>query len=165
MLTKIVLLFVLLLPSLPAAAQVGHDQQLVEATIQKLFTAMAKGDSALLRTAFAERVTMATISLAKDGSPVMKRETGIADFMRAIGTPHPEPYSEPIWNLKVDVDGRFAQAWCDYAFYVGKKFSHCGVDAFHLYKDRDSQWKIFHLADTRRKDGCDVPEHIAQQFR
>lgn len=155
----------LLAVSASAIAQVAEEKKSVEVTIQTLFTAMKKGDSALLRTAFAGEVTLATISLGKDGNPVLNREKGITNFMKAIGTPHPESYNEPIWNLKIEVDGRFAQVWCDYAFYVGNKFSHCGVDAFHLFKGSDGIWRIFHLADTRKKEGCTVPDSIAKQFR
>ncbi|MFM8913065.1 MAG: nuclear transport factor 2 family protein [Flammeovirgaceae bacterium] len=162
---KKTLWFALMVASATGLAQVTDDKKLVEATIETLFTAMKKGDSSLLRTAFADEVTMATIAQAKDGSPVIKREAGIANFMRAIGTPHPDAFNEPIWNLRVEVDGRFAQAWCDYAFYLGNKFSHCGVDAFHLFKGTDGNWRIFHLADTRRKDGCNVPESVARLFK
>ncbi|MFM7855462.1 MAG: hypothetical protein ACKO96_26940, partial [Flammeovirgaceae bacterium] len=66
---------------------------------------------------------------------------------------------------KMEVDGRFAQVWCDYAFYVGNKFSHCGVDAFHLFKGSDNVWRIFHLVDTRRREGCAVPESVSSQFK
>ena len=55
------------------------------------------------------------------------------------------------------VDGGIAQVWTDYAFYVGAEFSHCGVDAFHLAKDAFGSWKIMHLMDTRRKEGCIEP--------
>ncbi|MFM8832674.1 MAG: hypothetical protein ACKOEV_03410 [Cytophagales bacterium] len=155
----------LLAVSASAIAQVAEEKKSVEVTIQTLFTAMKKGDSALLRTAFAGEVTLATISLGKDGNPVLNREKGITNFMKAIGTPHPESYNEPIWNLKIEVDGRFAQVWCDYAFYVGNKFSHCGVDAFHLFKGSDNVWRIFHLVDTRRREGCAVPESVSSQFK
>lgn len=159
------LLLALGLISISAFAQLPDEKKSVEATIQTLFTAMKKGDSSLLRTAFSDEVTMATVATGKDGNPVIKREVGIANFMKAIGTPHAEPYNEPIWNLKIEVDGRFAQAWCDYAFYLGNNFSHCGVDAFHLFKGSDGKWKVFHLADTRRKEGCNVPKKIANQFK
>ncbi|MFM7855056.1 MAG: hypothetical protein ACKO96_24805 [Flammeovirgaceae bacterium] len=146
-------------------AQNQLEKQAIESTLNILFTAMKKGDSALLRTAFADEVTLATLSQGKDGSPVLNREIGISKFMRAVGTPHPEPYNEPIWNLKIEVDGRFAQAWCDYAFYLGNKFSHCGVDAFHLFKGSDGAWRIFHLADTRRREACAIPESVSSQFK
>jgi hypothetical protein len=85
-------------------------------------------------------------------------------FLKAVGTPHPEVWYEEIWNLKIQIDGDFAQAWCDYGFYIGKTFSHCGVDAFHMHKGKDG-WKIFHLADTRRKTECDVPKKIQDKHK
>jgi hypothetical protein len=82
----------------------------------------------------------------------------------AVGKPHTEVWYEEIWNVKVQVDGEMAQAWCDYAFYIDKTFSHCGVDAFHLFKGKDG-WKIFHLADTRRKTGCTIPKEIQDKHK
>jgi hypothetical protein len=41
----------------------------------------------------------------------------------------------------------------NYKFYVGETFSHCGVNSFQLFKDKEG-WKIIYLIDTRRKDPC-----------
>jgi hypothetical protein len=155
----------LLLTFTKASSQSVADKKSIEATINTLFEAMKKGDSALLRTAFSDKVTTATIGQKKDGSPFINYDSGIANFQKAIGTPHPEAYNEPIWNLKIEVDGNFAQAWTDYAFYIGKTFSHCGVDAFQLFKGSDGKWKIFHLADTRRKADCNIPKEVSNQFK
>lgn len=126
---------------------------------------MQKGDSAMLRKAFANRVTMATIRKDKAGKLIFTRESSLDGFAKAVGTPHTEAYNEMIWSEKVEIDGNFAQAWMSYAFYIGKEFSHCGVDAFHLTKGDDGNWKIFHLADTRQKEGCHVPQKISDQFK
>jgi len=158
-------LFLSIIFSTACLGQSAADKKNIESTINTLFTAMKKGDSSLLKTAFADQVTMVTIGQKKDGSPSINREAGIANFMKAIGTPHPVAYNEPIWNLKIEVDGNFAQVWADYAFYMGNQFSHCGVDAFQLYRDTDGQWKIFHLADTRRKENCQIPDYVSQQFK
>ncbi|HEX8060298.1 MAG TPA: hypothetical protein VF473_05145, partial [Cyclobacteriaceae bacterium] len=69
------------------------------------------------------------------------------------------------WDVKIQMDGNFAQAWMKYGFYIGKTFHHCGVDAFQLFKVTDGKWKIFHLADTRWNEGCNVPAAIAGQFK
>jgi hypothetical protein len=95
---------------------------------------------------------------------VVRRESSIAGFLKAVGTPHPEPWSEPIWDARIEVDGTFAQVWTQYAFYLGKKFSHCGVDAFQLVNDGKG-WKIIHLADTRHTSGCNVPASVSDQFK
>jgi hypothetical protein len=145
-------------------AQSTVEQDAVMAPVKMLFEGMKKGDSALMRKAFSKTVTMATIGTDKNGSPSIKHESSINDFLKAIGTPHAEVYNEMIWDEKILIDGNFGQVWTSYAFYLGKKFSHCGVDAFHLVKNATGEWKIFHLADTRQKEGCKVPEKISKQF-
>ncbi|MDH4058893.1 MAG: nuclear transport factor 2 family protein [Cyclobacteriaceae bacterium] len=131
--------------------------------INKLFEGMHRGDSALIHQAFTEDVTFVTIGLDKQGQSFMKRGE-LKGFLDAMGTPHSETYSEPIWDVKIEVDGSMAQVWARYAFYLGNKFHHCGVDSFQLFNGIEG-WKIYHLADTRQVDGCDVPKAIQDQFK
>lgn len=140
------------------------EEQAITAVIERLFKGMQKGDSAMVRVAFAKELTMATALRDKNGNAVLHRENGMDDFLKAVGTPHKEVWNEEFWNMKISIDGDFAQAWCDYAFYIDHTFSHCGIDAFHLHKGKDG-WKIFHLADTRRKDGCIIPPHIKAKHK
>ena len=140
-------------------AQPSTDEKVIAETIARLFKGMEKGDSAMVSTAFANEVTMATAFRDKNNNPGLRREYSIKEFLQAVGKPHPDIWYEEIWNLKIQIDGDFAQAWCDYGFYLGKNFSHCGVDAFQLHNGKDG-WKIFHLADTQRKTGCTIPQEI-----
>ena len=151
--------------SVQLAGQNPVFDKAIREPIDRLFLGMTRGDSAMVRSAFTGQVTMATISKGMAGQPVIRYENGINDFLKAVGTPHSETWNEPIWDLKVNVDGDFAQAWASYAFYVGKQFSHCGVDAFHLVRGTDGQWRIFHLADTRQKEGCNIPDDIKKRFK
>ena len=144
-------------------AQSKAELDAVMTPVKMLFEGMQKADSGLVRKAFSKTVTMASIGTDKNGSPFIKHES-INDFIKAVGTPHAEVYNEMIWDEKILIDGNFAQVWTSYAFYLGKKFNHCGVDAFHLVKNASGDWKIFHLADTRQKEGCKVPEKITKQF-
>jgi len=163
--TYFTLLFGLLACARPSFAQTDIEKESVMKPVILLFEAMKKGDSAMLRNAFAKQITMATVGTDKAGKPFLRRESSLDGFAKSIGTPHPEAYNEMIWGEKIEIDGNFAQAWMSYAFYVGKKFSHCGVDAFHLVKSDDGNWKIFHLADTRQKEGCNIPQKISDQFK
>jgi len=124
---------------------------------------MNLGDSAMVHSAFAKEVSLGTIAKDKSGNPIA-RKSEITDFLKAVGTPHAEAWSEPVWDTKIDIDGDFAQVWAKYAFYLGKKLSHCGVDAFHLIKD-GKEWKIFHLIDTRQTTGCEIPPAISSRFK
>jgi hypothetical protein len=147
-----------------AQAQSQPNEQAVMEPIVRLFTGMNKGDSAMVHSAFAKEITMATVTKDKAGNVVVRRENSLAGFLKAIATPRAEALSEPIWNTKIEVDGNFAQVWTDYAFYIGKKFSHCGVDAFQLVNN-GSGWKIIHLADTRRTADCNIPPSVSDQFK
>jgi hypothetical protein len=142
----------------------GPDEMLVKQLIVQLFKGFEKGDSAMVHGVFASEVTMATVSRDKSGNPLLRRESSLDAMLKAIGTPHKEVWYEEIWNVKVQLDGDFAQAWCDYAFYVDNTFSHCGVDAFQLHKGKDG-WKIFHVADTRRKENCAIPADIVNKHK
>jgi|SRR5688572_29238239 len=161
---KTLYLIILLLLSGTTLKAQSADEAAVTEVINRLFTAMNKADSAMLRSAFAKEVTMATAARNKEGNPVLRRENSIHDFVKQVGSQKPGILSEEIWGLKVQIDGDFAQAWCDYAFYYDNKFSHCGVDAFHFFKTKDG-WKIFHLADTRKKEGCNVPDDIKKKHQ
>ncbi|MBP9926071.1 MAG: nuclear transport factor 2 family protein [Cyclobacteriaceae bacterium] len=142
----------------------GEESQAVMQPIVRLFKGMNLGDSAMVHSAFTQNVTMATIMKDKSGKQIVRRESSLDGFLKAVGTPHTEPWSEPIWDTKIEVDGTFAQVWAQYAFYSGKRFSHCGVDAFHLVKE-ETGWKIFHLADTRHTTDCKVPASVSDQFK
>ena len=105
------------------------EKQAVEQVVHRVFEGMQKGDSAMLHSAFASEVTLATISINKDGSIRLEHENSIHDFLVAVATPHKEIWYEETWNYTTQIDGAFAQVWCDYGFYLGNQFSHCGVDA------------------------------------
>ncbi len=155
-------LLMFLCPSL-AIGQAGEEGLLIMKPIVTLFKGMNLGDSAMVHTAFSSGATMASIS-HKNGKVEVRRESSITGFLKAVGSPHKEPLSEPIWDTRIELDGDFAQVWASYAFYAGKTFSHCGVDVFQLIKE-NGEWKIFYLVDTRRKEGCNVPSEISDQFK
>lgn len=140
-----------------------NEQVAVMEPINNLFEGMNKGDSAMVHKAFTEDVGFATIGNDKEGNPKLTRGS-LQRFLVAMGTPHKEIYSEPIWDVKIEIDGNFAQVWAKYAFYLGKELHHCGVDAFQLFKGADG-WKIFQLADTRQPEGCVVPKAIQDRFK
>jgi hypothetical protein len=160
---RFVLLIMLLAPGLSRAQKSGEENAVRE-VITRLFTGMEKGDSAMVHSVFTEQVTLAAVFRDKNKNPVLRRESSVEDFLKAVGTPHKEVWHEETWNLKIQIDDDLAQAWCDYAFYIDNTFSHCGVDAFQLHKGKDG-WKIFHLADTRRKEGCEIPKTIKNKHQ
>ena len=151
--------FVLLaaMAATPSAAAAQEDEEAaVMAVVEAMFDAMRAGDSAAMRAVLDPSATGASV-FVREGVPTLTREASMDGFVQAVGTPHEEIWDERIWDAEVRVDGNLATAWMKYAFYAGEQFSHCGVDAFQLFKGEDG-WKVFHIADTRRREGCETPE-------
>ena len=141
-----------LLAVLPLAAQSADaEKPAVMAVGTRRCDGMRAGDSALVRSVFHPKAQLST-AVVRQGTPSVEFE-GIDGFITAVGTPHAEVWDERIKNPQVLIDGTFATVWVDYGFYLGGKFSHCGVDAFQLAKV-GTDWKIIALADTRRRQGC-----------
>jgi hypothetical protein len=145
--------------------QTAQDNKEILEPINTLFKGMNLGDSAMVHSSFESSPTLVTIFKTKEGMPTLRRGETLQEFLNAVGTPHEEKWAEPIWDVKIQMDGNFAQVWTKYGFFLGKQFSHCGVDAFQLFKGADGKWRIFHLADTRTKEGCNVPPTIANQYK
>lgn len=136
----------------PLAAQQAPDRDAILAVTKRLFDGMRAGDSAMVRSTFHPKVSLAS-AFVRQGTPVVSFDGTSDGFVKAVGTPHAEVWDERVANEVVHQDGTLAVVWMDYTFYLGTKLSHCGVDAFILAKE-GSDWKIISLADTRRREGC-----------
>ncbi len=136
------------------AAPRTPDAKAVAAAVVRFFDGMRASDSTMARSVLAPNARLFSVGAGKDGT-VLPRETPMNAFIKSIGQKHPQVLDERIWDVDVNIDGDLATLWCQYAFYVGDTFSHCGVDAFQLYRSPQG-WKIFSITDTRRKEGCDL---------
>lgn len=137
------------------------EEKAVYEVVLNVFDAMRAGDSTMLGKSFVADAQMYTATYDKEGNPILTQGS-LHQFKLAVGSSHDKVYDEPIWNTEIKIDGLLAQVWTDYAFYLGDSFSHCGVDAFQLFKTQEG-WKIFHLTDTRRRDNCEIPEYVEKQ--
>ena len=134
-----------------ARAQSPDERAAVLRVVTRLFDGMRAGDSAMVRSVFHPKAQLAT-AIVRQGSAVVDVDD-LDKFIQAVGTPHGEVWDERLSNTTVQLDGTLASVWTDYSFYLDDKFSHCGVDAFHLAK-AGNEWQIVGLADTRRRQGC-----------
>jgi hypothetical protein len=121
-------------------------------TVDAFFDGMRSGDSTKVRNAFASGATMMSVPENPNDSIALKKSS-IDGFVKAVGKPHPEKWDEQIFNPKISVDDSMAIVWAPYKFFLGDKFSHCGVNVFTLIKI-SSGWKITSITDTRRKERC-----------
>ena len=133
----------------PAAAQTPEAE--VMAVVHRLFDGMRKGDSATVRSVFDSSVQFLSVT-ERDGVPTAAARS-VDDFVAAVGRTHAQVYDERIWDVALEVDSGLASVWAKYAFYLGDKFTHCGVDVFGLVR-RGNAWKVVYLADTERHTGC-----------
>lgn len=130
------------------SAQAASAREVVD----KLFTGMRNGDSTTVRSVFTK--TAALTSISKNAADSIITHKGSIDgFIKAVGTPHSDKWDERIYDVKISIDGPMAVVWAPYKFYLGDKFSHCGVNVFNLIKT-GTGWKINDITDTRRKEAC-----------
>lgn len=133
-------------------AQAGNQEsEAVKKVITQLFDGMRKGDSSMVSQAFSKSIIMQTISNRQGDIQVRSDEA--AGFLKAVGTPHPDIWDERISFDQILIDDNLASVWTSYQFFIGDKFSHCGVNSFQLVKGKEG-WKIIYLIDTRRKENC-----------
>lgn len=128
-----------------------YDPEIMQ-TVNTLFDGMRAGDSTMVRSTFALGSTLMSVSENPSDSIARKREP-IDGFVKVVGKPHSEKWDEQIYGVKISVDGPMAIVWAPYKFFLGEKFSHCGVNVFTLIKMSEG-WKITSITDTRRKEGC-----------
>ena len=133
----------------------GHTQTAtdsVKATVNQMFLAMKNSDGQLLQSCFSDSAVLQTIVKNKLGIAVVKNEA-IASFVSQVNTIGKGDADERIQFDLIKIDGDLAIVWTPYQFYYKGKFSHCGVNSFHLVRLANG-WKIQYLIDTRRKNAC-----------
>lgn len=131
-------------------AQPAEDS--VRAVVVQLFDGMRARDSAAVRRSFMPGARLQTAVVRQDGTPVLRQDT-VDSFVRAVGAPSDVTWDEQLDAWHVRIDGPLAVVTVDYTFFAGPRLSHCGIDAFQLFRGPEG-WKIFQLTDTRRRTGC-----------
>lgn len=136
------------------AAQQMEDERAVVAVVEKLFTAMRARDTVAMKSVFTEEARLVG-QVTRDGTARIQ-VTPVSAFISGIASvPEDRELIERIYEPTVEIDGDLASFWAFYTLHIGEQFSHCGVDAAHLFRTPDG-WKIASLADTRRRENCDV---------
>jgi hypothetical protein len=134
-----------------------QEQATVRAAIQQMFDGMKSGDTTRIRAVLDPSARLQTTG-TKNGVAFVRTES-VEEWLKNVATPRMGAdgkrlmLDERLLRLDVSVDGVLASAWTPYQFWLGGTFSHCGTNAFHLWKS-GAGWKILSITDTRRKDGC-----------
>ena len=145
---RLVAVFALCLCAVRVEGQVAADSAAVTGVVTRLFDAMRARDTTTMRALFVPNASMQSL---RDSAVTFDKIDGwIAGVARA---PQGVVLDERLGPQQVRIDGNLATVWVDYWFFVGPRFSHCGVDAFQLARINGT-WKIFSVVDTRRTTGC-----------
>jgi ketosteroid isomerase-like protein len=123
------------MPPAPAAGPLvaqGADEKAVRATIDALFAAFERGDSAaMLRQVYPDgRVTAS--GRRADGASNLRPQSWTM-FAERI-TPQ-RAFQERIANASVHVNDDIAVVWAPFVVRVGGKVSNCGIDHFDLVRE------------------------------
>jgi hypothetical protein len=148
-------LLVLFLLSLSCLSHPAHgqsaDHDAIRVTILRLFDGMRLADSTMISSTFTQNALLASV-VEQNGEEIIQH-TPAELFIRNVSRPRADILDERTEEMDIQVDDHIATAWVPYSFYVGKNFSHCGVNAIQLAKT-NSEWKIIFVIDTRRKENC-----------
>lgn len=151
---RIIVLCLILFPFLGKAQNiVSNTETEVINVVKKLFDGMRASDTVAVKSVFHKDARLQTSFInRKTQKPSLSSGT-LENFVKALGSPHPEIWDEKIWSYRTQIDDNLASVWTEYTFYLGDKMSHCGVNAFQLVNTIDG-WKILQLTDTRRWENC-----------
>ncbi len=132
--------------------QNNSDTLLIRQTIDTFFEGMKQGDSTIIRTTLHPSIRMLTCTKDEQKNEILRTES-VHDFLIAVASPHEDVWNEKLTSFSVLIDQNMAQVWTNYSFYINDTFSHCGVNAFDLFKDSNG-WRIVQIVDTRRRKPC-----------
>lgn len=136
------------------AKSAAADRQAIEAVVRTLFDSMRAADTAKARSVMAPNFRIVVLAQNPAGQTVTREVTGKQFLAQIIAKP-PQTLDERYWNSQVQIDGDLASFWCRYAFFNAGKFSHCGTDAFQLYRSPQG-WRIVNLSYNIQREGCDM---------
>lgn len=149
---KPILTILLVLNFAPIWAQ-SNDAHAIREAIELFFEGFHERNEAKMQSVLDQQATFHSID--ERGEAAQLRTIAVDQFLNAVVSRSETPeWEERLHDFTIEVDGTIAQAWVTYSFWLGGNFSHCGVDAFSLFKSGD-QWKISYLIDSRRKEPCD----------
>lgn len=135
------------------SSQEQYGEEQVQKVIETFFEGFHKQDSILIKKVVHQDVMMQSIGKGKLGEIELSKQD-FSGFLKSIcSIPDTTTFEERIHNYEVKMDGKMANVWTPYSFYINGSLSHCGTNSFQLFK-RNGVWKIFYIVDTRDREDC-----------
>ncbi|TXC75645.1 nuclear transport factor 2 family protein [Luteibaculum oceani] len=139
-------------------SKLNSSQEAVMQTALNLLEGIRNSDTVLFKSAFVANPDLAVVYKDATGKDRFQKNN-FKEFIGSVGKEKSQVWDEVIWNVDIRIDDKLAVMSCDYAFYLGRKFHHCGMDVFVMHQV-DGSWKVFQLSDTRKDEGCKVPKEL-----
>lgn len=150
---KTLLFFFTLCLTISATAQTAFTESEAKQIVDTFFDGFHKGDTTIMRSVLAKDVRLQTAAANREGTPQVTDEN-IGTLLEAIAKRTPDQkWDERLLGYTINIDGNLAHVWTPYEFWYNGNFSHCGANAFTIAKLEEG-WKIIHLIDSRRREGC-----------
>ena len=118
--------------------------------IESFFEGFHHRDSAKIKLVCSDKMILQSISESVAKGNRLSNESAKEFYKSIASIPSNIKFQEKILSYNIQIDGTMAHVWTPYEFYINDKLSHSGVNAFTLFKEKDS-WKIIYIIDTRRK--------------
>lgn len=119
-----------LLASATRAQGADTDARTAIAVADSVLAALSSGDAATLK-----RLTIDSAIVGSSGMRNGVERLSVSSWVRYTSGPGgTSSFTERGFGATARVQDRVAQVWVPYDLYIGKNWSHCGVDAFTLIK-------------------------------
>jgi len=146
---KIALLLLLITVHLGAQ---DNNRSEVKTVVDDFIQAMNQQDTKTLLTLMDRNIGFMTVFF--DGNKSILAAESVEMFIENIESSSPGMIKEELLNYKITASDALATVWSEYNFYVSGSLSHCGENAFQLYKSPKG-WRIIQITDTRyNKEKC-----------
>lgn len=118
------------------------QQQDVQKVIESFFVAFHQKDTIKLKSVCSDKLILQSITESITKGNKLSEENIIQFYKSIASIPSNLKFEEKILSYNIQIDGSMAHVWTPYEFYLNDKLSHSGVNAFTLFKEKDS-WKMF----------------------
>lgn len=134
--------------------QSQSDSSQIASTVIDFFEALREGNAEEMEALLHDSLVLCSTYRNGENEPKTIFESR-SEFLNTVRSRGPELWDERIYNLEIRHSQDLGSAWMEYNFYLGKTFSHCGVNSFQLVRE-NGKWTIICILDTRDRSKCNL---------
>ena len=147
---KKIALIIILMSSLNFYAQTDEEYK-IKYAIETFFNGFHKSDTLKMKSVMHSQMTLKSIQKNETGNEVLIAQN-VSSFLALVSQyASVQNWEEELLSFDFKIDGKLAQVWVPYHFYLNGMLSHCGANSFQLFYENE-EWKIISILDTRRKN-------------